>query len=259
LNALQTSRLPEEASAREQDLARLQQEVRRLRSQLRQSQRLAAVGTMTAMVAHEFNNILTPIINYANLAKRNPKMVDKAIARAADGGAKCTHICQAILGLTSASNRPSQAVDLRELVACTVAAMAREPKRDMIDLDIRIPDGLRLHTRPVELQQVLLNLLINARAAVLASQGGRSITVSAERAGRQVKLRVADSGIGIPPQNLERIFEPFFSTRSGGDDETNGHGLGLAICREVISDLGGSISVDSTEGQGATFTILIPA
>lgn len=241
-----------------EQLARLEAEVEALRHQLRRAQRLATVGTMTAMVVHEFNNILTPIINYAQLARKNPAMVDKAISSAADGGKRACTICKAILGMTRAGDAEPVETSLAELVHETLAVMGRELHRDGIDLRLEIPADLTITTHRIELQQVLLNLLINARTAVLSQDGPRRIEMSAEHRKQNVIIRLSDSGEGIPPENLEKIFEPFFTTKGSTDDDSRGHGLGLAMCREIITGMGGRISVQSTQRKGTTFTLHLP-
>lgn len=230
-----------------------------LRKQLIHSQRLATLGTMSAMVAHEFNNILTPIISYAQMAQRNPAMTAKALGRASDGGLRATDICRAILGL--ARNEPSESVrvDLGQLITETLLAIGRDPKRDSIEVVIRTPADLSIVTRKVEFQQVLMNLLINARAAVMEKKGPRRIEISATSVGPEVVIRVSDNGGGISRENLKRIFEPFFTTKANPDGKPGGHGLGLAICHDIISSLKGEILVDSTPGNGATFTLILPS
>lgn len=247
--------LQKKKAAPDDQLAKLRGQVAALRSQLARAQRLATMGTMTAMVAHEFNNILTPIINYAQLAKMNPKLADKAIDRAADGGRRAACICNAILGMTREAAQPAR-IDLAELVADTLCAMAREPQKDGIELRVSIPPDLDLVGRRVELQQVLLNLLINARAAVLGKPGLRRIEITASTNGDIARICVQDNGTGIEPKNLAKIFEPFFTTKTGGDD--GGSGLGLAICRQILTDMGGEISVSSEPGEGAAFTVSVP-
>lgn len=247
------------AETNTEQLARLQAEVQLLREQLSRAQSLATVGTMTAMVAHEFNNILTPIINYAQMARKNPAFVDKALTRAAEGGIRATSICQALLGVTSKPSAKPSRIELAGLIEDTLEAMVRRPEKDSIDLRTDVPAGLTLATRPVQLQQVLLNLLINARTAVLASNATREITISAEQTDAQTVIRVADNGVGIAPEDLERIFQPFFSTAADAQDGPSGHGLGLAFCRKIAADLGGDISVESSPGRGATFTLRLPS
>jgi signal transduction histidine kinase len=230
-----------------------------LRQQLVRSQRLAALGTMSAMVAHEFNNILTPIISYAQMAQRNPSMTAKALDRAFDGGQRATDICRAILGLARDEPAEPVRVNLGQLISDTLLAIGRDPKRDAIEIVIRTQADLAIMTRKVELQQVLMNLLLNARAAVLAKSGPRRIEISASAAGSDVVIRVSDNGVGIERENFKRIFEPFFTTKASPDGKPGGHGLGLAVCREIVQSLKGEISVESTPGCGATFTLLLPA
>lgn len=247
------------ATSHQEQLDTLMAEVQALREQLRRSQRLAAVGTMTAMVAHEFNNILTPIINYAQLAKTNPRLVDKAIARAADGSQRASTICKSLLRMTHDSVESTDE-NLAELLQDTLSAMARDLTKDGIELVLNVPADLQVSTRRVELQQVLLNLIINARSAMLDQRTRTNrIEIAAAREGSQVVIRLSDSGPGIPPEHLDQIFEPFFSTKPLEQaDDKGGHGLGLAVCREIITSLGGSISAQSQPGQGATFTISLP-
>jgi signal transduction histidine kinase len=241
-----------------EQVAKLRGEVESLRDQLRRTQRLATLGTMTAMVAHEFNNILTPIISYAQLARENPALVDKAIARAADGGRRATDICGAILGLTGAGVQEPRQESLAELIETTMAAMGREPAKDGIELTMAVPADLTLTTRRVELQQIVLNLLLNAREALLARRPPRLLTIQGQRSDSKVTLTVTDNGQGIAPADQKRIFEPFFSTKDSPDG-AGGHGLGLALCRELATRLHGEIAVASTPGEATTFTVTLPA
>ncbi len=242
----------------QEQLHRLTLEVEALRRQLHTAQKLATVGTMTAMVAHEFNNILTPIINYAQLARNNPAMAEKAIARAAEGGQRASDICNAILNLTGDDSQEPTETNIADIVRQTIDAMGRDPQRDAIELTLEIQPSLSLVTRPTELQQILLNLLLNARAAVLDGTGARTVCVAARRTDQGVAVEVRDSGVGIDPKDLPRIFDPFFTTRNSPKTGVKGHGLGLTFCRDAVTALGGRISVTSTPASGATFTIQLP-
>jgi signal transduction histidine kinase len=210
---------------------------------------------MAAMVAHEFNNILTPMISYADLAESgDERMRDKAVRRAAEGSHRATRICQALLSVARAEEQaPAERVALADVVEETLAAMARDLSKDGIRLIREVPASLEVVTRPVELKQVLLNLLLNARWAAMQRGSGQSIRISAARSGDQVRLRVSDTGIGIPRENLQRIFEAFFTTKG-----KEGSGLGLAFCREVVEELGGRLTVRSQEGKGSCFTVALP-
>ena len=242
-------------------LTELQAEVAALREELRRAQRLATVGTMTAIVVHEFNNILTPIISYARMAESNPKMVTKAIARASEGGQRATDICEALLGITDEDgpNSPAEQ-NVPEMTREILTAMARNPSKDGIELTVDLPDDLTVVARRCEFQQVLLNLLLNARAAVLAKPAPRFIAISGGVADGWTVVRVADNGVGIPEEIVDKIFQPFFTTRRGqGNGQTRGHGLGLALCREIMDMLSGQIHVDTEVGVGTTFELRFPA
>lgn len=240
------------------ELQRLRDENSALHSQLRHCQRMASLGTMAAMVAHEFNNILTPVLNYAQLAQQNPALIDKALTKAVDGSQRAAEICQAILGFSRDDPPAGAEINVSSLVGETLQAMGRDPRKDGIDLVYRGPADLNIKTRKVELQQVLLNLVLNARSAVLAREGPRRIEISAERCSDGLVLRVTDTGVGIPRENLKRIFDPHFTTRKGEDGQAAGHGLGLHICREIVQSLGGSITVNSRPNNGAAFTVCLP-
>lgn len=236
------------------ELADLRSKVRVLGERLRHTQRLATVGTCAAMVAHEFNNILTPVLSYAELAKGgDEEFRTKAIRHARDGANRAIAICRAILDISGRDTPDASKVVLAQVVDETLAAMGREPAKDGIRLIKRIPARLSLTTRPVELKQVLLNLILNARSAVMSKGRGLSIDISAQRADSQVLIRVADTGVGIPPENLDQIFQPFFTTRNG-----HGTGLGLAICHRIITSLDGQLTVRSQVGKGTCFTIALP-
>lgn len=232
----------------------LEAQVCSLQEQLACAQRLATMGTVSAMVAHEFNNILTPIYNYARMAAGgDEEMRDKAIRYALEGSTRAAAICRALLGLAGPEAQTTRKVSLAALLADTLTAMGRDFSKDGIRLVTKVPPRLRVTTRPAELKQVLLNLLLNARAAVMDKGSGQSISISAERTDRSVILRVADTGVGIPPAIKKRIFEPFFTTRGAA-----GTGLGLAVCRQIITSMKGRLTVRSQLGKGTVFTISLP-
>jgi len=237
----------------------LKAENQRLRDQLCRLQRLAAMGTTTAMVAHEFNNILTPMMALAQVAqKRGDRWIlGKAVRRAYDSSHRAKAICEALLGMADRRGEETQEVVLATLVDETLAAMARDPSKDGIRLVKNVPARLRIATRPAELKQVLLNLLMNARAAVKAGGAGiKRISISAKRRNGHVHLAVADTGEGIRPEDREKIFTPFYSTRDGED---GGSGLGLSVCQEVVRRLNGKITFRSEVGKGSRFAVALPA
>jgi len=240
------------------EIVDLRQEVETLRRELRHSQRLSAIGTLATMVAHEYNNILTPLTNYAQLAQKRPEFTEKALSRAISGGQAATRISQALLGLAGDSTESIQTFSIAELIEDTLAVMARDPKKDNIEFKSLIPKNLQITGLRIELQQVLLNLILNARYAVLQKQGTRKIEVSAHDQQNVVHLLVSDNGIGISRSDLPSIFEPFFTTKNAKPGQEEGNGLGLAVCREIMHSMNGDISVQSKLRRGTMFTLMLP-
>lgn len=233
-------------------------------AQLVQVQKLAAMGTMAAMLAHEFNNILTRAINYAEHALHYPddrELTRTALGKIMENCGRAGEICRSIFDFAGASDGRRRPVSLAKLAADAINCLGRDPAKDNIAIRCRVSPELTVQADGTLLQQVLYNLLLNARQAILARdrRGGR-ITLSADRTpdGR-VELRVSDTGCGIAPADLPKIWQPFFSTKRASDKaDKKGIGLGLAICRSIISEHDGTIDVTSTPGAGTTFTIRLP-
>jgi signal transduction histidine kinase len=246
-------------------LAEAQAQLDFLRRQLTETQRLATIGTIAAVIAHEFNNLLTPIVSYSQYAlgsaeSDHPDMelIKKALTRAFMSAEKAGKICASLLGL--ARGQPALgSVSVQELIDQTVTAMARDPQKDGIALRVQAEAGLSIQGDAIQLEQVLLNLLINARQAMLGRGGALTIKAAREGESKTARIQVSDTGCGIPEKLLDKIFQPFFTTkgtvRSG---EVRGSGLGLAICKQIIERHGGRIDVASQAGRGTTFTLLLP-
>jgi len=240
------------------DLSSDEAQSRRLREQLVHAQRLAAMGTMATMIAHEFNNILTPLLNYAQYALQqdDPPFMRKALEKVVTNGEKASAICKRIMGFAAPDGDQGD-TDVGRIIHEALQCLVRDPAKDSITVREQIEPGLFADIHPICLQQVMYNLIINARQAMLNRPG--VLTLSARREGRNVKIVVKDTGCGIGEQHLPHIFDPFFSTKRHADrPDKRGIGLGLSISKELITEAGGSISVKSTPGQGTAFTILLP-
>jgi len=314
-------------------------ELEMLRAGLEHAQRLATLGTLAGLIAHEFNNILTPVMSYAQLALDKPQdqaLARKALERAADGSERAARIATAILNFaredehrstgnidsaqallaggavaTSGSDPDGSVADAKSMSTATVsepaeperaavlgainealACLARDPAKDGIALRLDAASALTAKMRPVALQQVLLNMVLNARRAM--NPGGGELTIrgsvlkerpappagavcstgSLEMPTRRatdpkqwIQLEITDTGCGMPPELLTRIFEPFVtqdrrlsgSAGSRAKSEERGSGLGLTLCRRLVEQVGGSVWVTSTPGAGSCFTLLLPA
>ncbi len=135
--------------------------------------------------------------------------------------------------------------------------LARDPQKDGIALRVHIPSDLCVQGDNVQLEQVLLNLMINARQAMIGRGG--SLTIKASAIENEVKIQVTDTGPGIPEHLMSKIFQPFFTTKgTTRKDESRGTGLGLSICKDIIEHHKGRIVVESQVGQGTTFNVFLP-
>jgi signal transduction histidine kinase len=247
------------------ELATLEAQVQELRNLLRESNRLATIGTIASIIAHEFNNILTPTVSYSHYAlqtirngKPDMELIEKALAKSAAGGEKAGKICASMLGLARGQGQHGK-VEVMKILEESLAVLARDPSKDGIALRVQVSPELKVLGDSIQLEQVLLNLLINARQAMLGPTGrGGSLTIRADanHESREATIHVTDTGPGIKPEHLEKIWEPFFTTKTRPG--TKGTGLGLAICKEIVEGHNGSIDVQSQPGKGTTFTIRLP-
>jgi len=247
--------------SKSQDIRELQDRIELLEGQLVQAQRLSALGELTGTTTHEFNNILMTIINYAKLGLRNKedasrtKALDK-ILTAANKAAKITNTV-----LAAAQNRKKgfEPVNFVALIEDSLVLLEREMSKYRITVEKSFPDKLpEIMADGNQILQVVLNLLINARQAM--PNGGRLVLkMSYDEENEMIDFIVRDFGCGIPQDKLPRIFDPFYSTKSGPDDSgKGGTGLGLASCRTIIEEHQGLIRVESAEGKGTAFTVKLP-
>lgn len=230
--------------------------------QLFQSEKLASVGRLAAGVAHEINNPLTGVLTYSSfLLKRvedKPEMKDdlEVIVRETK---RCREIVKGLLDFARQSPLEKNRVRLNEVIERSVQILANQLAKRKVQIIRQLAADLpEIEADANQLQQVLVNLIMNAGDAM--HENGGVITIAsalvrdeAEANARFIRLQVRDTGCGIPPENLSKIFEPFFSTKG-----QKGNGLGLAIVWGIIEKHNGRIAVESTVGEGTVFTILLP-
>ncbi len=243
-------------------------EQRQLEQQFRQSQKMEAIGQLAGGVAHDFNNILAAIIMQAELAglpealPADSREFLSDIKASAERAAKLT---RQLLTFGSRQLIQPRDTDINESVTSVAKMLERTVGEDVLMELVLHPCPLLTHADPGMLDQVILNLVVNSRDAM--PKGGRLLIQTTEKqvgpdnttkpprpSGRQICLRVSDTGIGIPPSELHRIFEPFFTTKEPG----KGTGLGLSTVFGIVKQHGGSITVESEVGKGTTFEILLP-
>ncbi len=247
-----------------------EQALRTSETQLRQSQKMETIGRLAGGVAHDFNNMLTPILGYAQLV-RAKLGADCAFARELGEIEKAAHraagLTRQLLAFSRKQVLQPRVVDPNAVVSGILHMLCR-----VVGEDIRLSAELaamqvRIVADPGQIEQVLLNLVVNARDAV--SPGGRIVirtevvdsdgfvTWGSEvaPAGRYVRLSVEDSGCGMAPEVLSHLFEPFFTTK----EEGKGTGLGLSTVYGIVKQSGGHLQVRSESGQGTRFDIYFPA
>lgn len=246
-------------------MAEAQKQLDSLKRQVLESQRLATIGTISAVIAHEFNNLLTPIVSYSQYALKSAEsdkpdmaLIAKALSKAFGAATKAGRICQSMLSLARGEDSFGP-VAVQELIDQTLLVMARDPQKDAIALRVQVQPGTSVKGDAIQLEQVLLNLLINARQAMLGRGGSLTIKAAPIENSSEVKLQIIDTGCGIAEKNLAKIFDPFFTTKgTAKKGEAKGTGLGLAICKEIIEHHAGRIEVQSEVSRGTTFTLFLP-
>ena len=241
-------------TATAQQLALLQAEIDQLR-------RMATIGELTSTTTHEFNNLLMTILNYAKLGLRHQDSAsrDKAFERILDAANRATKIAGSVLAMARNRSSDKEPTCLRSLIEDTLLLLEREFKKYRVHLVAELEAVPPIPAMGNDLQRMLVNLLVNARQAT--PPGGQvRITLQNAVPTQELVLIVRDTGSGIAPEVLPKIFEPFFSTKKGPDASgRGGTGVGLSSCKDVVDAHGGRIRVESSLGKGTAFIIRLPA
>jgi len=247
-------------AADDRSLAELKQQVKQLSEQLAEAQRLTAIGELVSTTTHEFNNVLMTIINYAKMGirHRDDATRDKALDKILAAANRAAKISRSVLGMARNRSESFEPTDLAVLIDDTLLLLERELRKYRISVDRHLPEVPPALVNGNQIQQVLLNLVINARQA-MPHGGTLTIRLTHDSSEQTVDLEVRDCGNGIPADKLPRIFDPFFTTKSGPDESgKGGSGLGLAMCRNIVEAHRGRIRVESTVGKGTSFTLKLP-
>lgn len=233
-------------------------ERKKMEEQLLVNDRLASIGELVSGVAHELNNPLTSVIGFSDLLAGRKDLPDdvkedlKLINREAH---RTANIVKNLLTFARKHPKEKQPTDVNNPIEAVLELRAYEQKVSNIHVNIQLtPDLPEIMANSFDLQQVFLNIIVNAEHAMLEAHGKGTITITTERDGAIVRVSLADDGPGIPEENLGHIFDPFFTTKEVG----KGTGLGLSICYGTITEHGGKMYAESELGKGAIFIIELP-
>ena len=231
-----------------------------LRQQLLRAQRLCSVGTLASSVAHEFNNILTTIINYAKLGMR-PQGTDAsrldAFEKILKGSQRAAAVVNSMLGFARNQSMQRENIDLAGLVDEVLLLCDKDLSKHQIQVEKNYHGRPKAPVIRGQIEQILLNLIINARQAM--PKGGRlTVDVRHNPHSEMAEVRICDTGVGIAPDRLRLIFDPFYTTKQPDDEGRGGNGLGLSVCRQIIEQHHGRIRVESVVGKGTKFTVKLP-
>jgi signal transduction histidine kinase len=237
-----------------------QSETDQLRQQLLRAQRLSSVGTLASSVAHEFNNILTTIINYAKLGLREGTTEAarlQAFEKILKGSQRAATVISSMLGFARNHLTRRERTDLVALVEEVLVLTEKDLSKHLVHIEKKYQARPHAPVIRGQIEQILINLIINARQAM--PRGGRlTIEVRDNPRTRMAEVAVADTGVGIPPDQLRLIFEPFYTTKQPDGQGHGGSGLGLSVCRQIIEQHHGRIRVESVVGKGSKFTVKLP-
>jgi len=244
-------------------LERQQKEAEALKAELARVGPFVSAGQITYMIAHEINNLLTPLKAYAKLALQQPedrKLAEKTLRKTVENAERASEILQSMVALAEGREGRREHKRVRELVEEALSSLCRDLSKDGISVEVNVEPELTVWAEPAQMRQVLMNLILNAREAML--NGGGVLTIQGQEQADSVVLEVSDTGRGMTAEQLSRVFEPLYSSRSATGVEQGGtgagSGVGLAFCRRVIESYGGSIGVESKPGYGTRFTIRLP-
>lgn len=242
-----------------QEIQELRRRIEILEEELMRAQRLSSVGALASSITHEFNNILTTVINYARMGLRHKDDATrtKAFDRILNAGQRAARITTGMLSYARNTGDRIDVADLKRLVEDVLVLVQKDLQMHRVTVDFNAPASVWARANSSQIQQLLMNLIVNARQAM--SENGRlKLMVRDNPAEGWGEIVVSDNGCGIPQEKLPFIFESFYTTKKPDAQGQGGTGLGLALCRRIIEAHQGRIRVESEPGKGTTFTLKLP-
>ena len=251
------NRMTENIRTSREQLEATVQTLKTTQNQLIQSEKLSGIGEFVAGVAHELNNPLTSVMGFAELLQQMdmPEQSRRYLDVIFKSAKRCQKIVASLLSFARRHAPERKVVCVNEIVESAVEILNYQMRTSNIEVITQLDPNLpATEVDSHQMQQVFLNLINNARQAIEANQAAGSLRITTESSDSRVRIIFQDNGPGIPPENITKIFNPFFTTKEVG----KGTGLGLSLCYGIVSEHGGTIAPFSKEGEGATFVIELP-
>lgn len=232
-----------------------EEDKRTLENQLRHTDRLATIGQLAAGVAHELNEPLGSILGFAELAKNETELPEKTmrdLTKIIDASKHAREIVKKLLIFGRQVESKRDIVNINDVITDGLYFFESRCEKEGIRLSIKLAEDIPdIWVDPSHMNQIMVNLVVNA---IQAMPGGGNLTIETQLSEGNILIRVRDTGTGIEPDDLEKIFLPFFTTKDIGE----GTGLGLAVVHGIINTYNGKINVDSRKGEGTIFTVSLP-
>ncbi len=225
-----------------------------IQQQLLHADRLASIGELAAGVAHELNEPLTNILGFTQLSLKNeflPSVVLKDLKRIEEASFYAKGIIQKLMEFSRQSSPKLELINLSDVIEKSLYFIEARCAKESIIVKKKLGEAIHIYADSDQIKQVLINLAINGMQAM---KSGGLLTISTDKDENFAKLIVSDVGVGIPPENISKIFMPFFTTKDVGE----GTGLGLSVLYGIVKNHNGDIKVSSELGKGSTFFISFP-
>ena len=228
-----------------------------LQQELNLTSRLASIGELAAGIAHEINNPLTGVIGFAQMLVKTdiPEEIKEAVEVIHDGAQRTAGIVEKLLTFARHNRPDKEYVDINSIITSTMEIRSYEMRTNNIEINSKLnPDLPRTMANIGQLQQVFLNIIINAEQAMTRTNQGGILDIETQHLNGNIRVSITDNGPGIARENIGKLFDPFFTTKG----EDGGTGLGLSISYGIINEHSGKIRARSTPGKGATFIVDLP-
>ena len=241
------------------EIEQLNEIIADLQNSLIHAQKMSSVGALASSITHEFNNILTTVINYAKMGMRHKDTAtrEKAFQKILTAGQRAAKITCGMLSYARQKGTRQEPTDVVQLVQDVMILVEKDLQMHRVRWQADYLGRPQANLNAGQIQQVLLNLIVNARQA-MEGGGQLFIVVRTNTTDSWAEISVRDTGSGIPSDKLHSIFKPFYTTKEADAQGQGGTGLGLSLCKDIIEAHKGRIRVESASGKGTMFTLKFP-